>query len=130
MRECAINTTLLIPKFPIGKDPDPVLSTSKTILLHVTFLSPPWTSNKYSQQKTVLIPCIPIKIPCTEHSLKDFTALTILSNLHKLSHHIMSYTVCATFLTPNIYPNSTFSKACNLFNLKSKWACFTPIQNR
>jgi len=31
MRECTINIALLIPKFPIGKDPEPVLSTFNAI---------------------------------------------------------------------------------------------------
>ena len=67
----------------------------QSYLLHtITFLSPPWTSNEYPQQKSEPVPCIPIKTPCPQHSLKDFTALTILHDLHKYSHHIMSYTYC------------------------------------
>jgi hypothetical protein len=31
MRECKINIALLIPKFPIGKDPEPVLSNFNAI---------------------------------------------------------------------------------------------------
>jgi hypothetical protein len=31
MRQCKINIALLIPKFPIGKDPEPVLSTLNAI---------------------------------------------------------------------------------------------------
>jgi hypothetical protein len=31
MSECTINVALLIPKFPTGKDPEPVLSTFNAI---------------------------------------------------------------------------------------------------
>jgi hypothetical protein len=124
MREYTLNIALLIPNSQLARILSQCCLLSMYLLHTVTFLSPPWTSNEYPQQKSVLIPCIPIKTPCPQHSLKDFTTITILHKLHKFSHHVMSYTYCLSyFLNPHTrwYPKFSVLTAAVVARSTSRW---------